>query len=218
MNASEFMYLEAPDRRLELRRGIVCEREFLGAAGGSATCQLLCAVHKTVQEDIGVVILAGGTGFLIQQNPDTVIAPNGAIFVHRDLSSCSEDEYLAIPPDIVIETWTPNGHAAEYPERASWWLRFGVKQVWELNAASALIVHQQRTEAQTLSIEDILDGSKALSKYTSPEMGCGIGVREDAWRSLRDGYVLLYPDFHTPFLGTCTKFTFLIRRVFSNAE
>ncbi len=107
MNASEFMFLDAPNCRLELRRGVICEREFLGAAGGSATCRLLCALTAPYLEDTSVTVLAGGTGFLIEQTPDTVIAPNGAVFVHRDLSSCPEDEYLTVPPDIVLETWTP---------------------------------------------------------------------------------------------------------------
>ena len=158
MDASEFMFLDAPNCRLELRRGVVCEREFLGAAGGSATCQLLCALTAPYLEDNIVTVLAGGTGFLIEQNPDTVIAPNGAVFIRRDLSSCPEDEYLTLPPDIVLETWTPTGQAEEYKERASLWLNFGVKRVWELNATKqTLSVHQRDTEVQVLRIEDTLN-------------------------------------------------------------
>lgn len=166
MNASEFMYLDAPNCRIELRRGIVCEREFLGAAGGSATCRLLCALAAPYLEDNSVTVLAGGTGFLIEQNPDTVISPNGAVFVHRDLSSCPEDEYLAVPSDMVLETWTPSGRAEEYQERASWWLNFGVKQVWELNAANhTLTVHEQNSVAQSFGLSDTLSCDDVLPNF-----------------------------------------------------
>ena len=169
MNASEFMFLDAPNCRVELRRGVVCERGFLGAAGGSATCQLLCALAAPYLEDDRVTVLAGGTGFLIEQNPDTVIAPNGAVFVHCDLSSCPEDEYLTVPPDIVLETWTPTGRAEEYRERASWWLNFGVKQVWELNATNrTLTIHTQNSVAQSVGLNDTLSGNDILPNLTLP--------------------------------------------------
>ena len=169
MNASEFMFLDAPNCRIKLRRGVVCEREFLGAAGGSATCRLLCALTAPYLEDNHVSVLAGGTGFLIEHNPDTVIAPNGAVFVHRDLSSCPEDEYFTLPPDIVLETWTPSGRAEEYRERVSWWLHFGVKQVWELNAAErTLNVHQLGVGVHVLHIEDTLIESEVLLALTLP--------------------------------------------------
>lgn len=167
MNASEFMYLDVPNCRLELRRSIVCEREFLGAVGGSATCRLLYALAAPYLEDTSVTVLAGGTGFLIEQNPDTVVAPNGAVFVRRDLSSCPEDEYLTVPPDIVIETWTPDGQAEEYQERAHLWLNFGVKQVWELNAANrTLTVYAQNSVPQSFGLSDTVSGNDVLPDFT----------------------------------------------------
>jgi hypothetical protein len=163
------MQIDVSHCRVELWRGVVHKRRFLDPASGSAVNRLLCEVGKFCIDDSSRVCLAGGTGFLIEQDPDTVIAPNGAIFVHSDLSSCSEDEYLTIASDIVLETWTPNGRAEECRERASWWLRFGVKQVWELNTGTSdLIVYQHNAEAQVLSIGGTLNGGTVLPGFTLP--------------------------------------------------
>ena len=90
-----------------------------------------------VQRELGETY-AAETGFLIQQNPDTVRAPDVA-FVSRDRLVEYPDDigYLPLAPDLVAEVVSPTDRISEVVTKAQVWLEAGVRVV--------LVIHPQTT-------------------------------------------------------------------------
>ncbi len=169
MNAQEFMRLPVTHGRIELWQGVVHERPFLDAASGCAINSLMVEAYCPRMHDRSIVGLAGGTGFQIGRDPDTVIAPNGAFYVNSRLGRVDENVYLTLAPDIVVEArlWDDADKAVD--TRVTWWLRFGVKQIWMLDAHShVLTIYEPGKEPVMSSIEDTFSGGDVLSGFTLP--------------------------------------------------
>ena len=169
MNAQEFMRLPVTHCRVELWRGVVHERPFLDAASGSAVSRLMAQAYCPHLYNDSVTALSGGTGFQIERDPDTVIAPNGAFYVGGRLGKVDEDVYLTLAPDIVVEACLPDMQEEELARRAGWWLRFGAKVVWVLDAdGQTLTACVVGKEAITFRIEDTFNGGDVLPGITIP--------------------------------------------------
>ena len=169
MNAAEFMRLNVTHCRIELWRGVVHERPFLDAASGSALCRLFVEVCRPDIQEGNLVGLTGGTGFQLEHDPDTVLAPNGAFFMNDGLHGADPDAYLTLAPDIIIEARLPDMQEEELAMRAGWWLHFGTRTVWIADAGGqTLTVCATGKEAIIFHIEDVFDCGDVLPGFTLP--------------------------------------------------
>ena len=79
--------------------------------------------------DLGLTF-AAETGFRLEHDPDTVLAPDFA-FISRDrISTLPDDGYVRLPPDLVVEVISPSQSDKEMRLKAELWISLGVKQVW----------------------------------------------------------------------------------------
>ncbi len=104
------------------------------------------------------------TGFLLAENPDTVLAPDFA-FVAKEKVVSVTTKYARVVPDLVLETRSPSDRKAGIEEKIAEWLSFGVLYALDLNPAKeTLVVHRPGhepvtlTKADTFTAEDILPG------------------------------------------------------------
>ncbi|MEZ6136563.1 MAG: Uma2 family endonuclease [Pirellulaceae bacterium] len=76
------------------------------------------------------VVFAAETGFLIQQEPDTVLAPDVAYLSRAKFETVeNEAQYLPMAPDSVAEVLSPSDRFARVESKAYAWLDAGTKLV-----------------------------------------------------------------------------------------
>ncbi|HMM41035.1 MAG TPA: Uma2 family endonuclease, partial [Thermomicrobiales bacterium] len=99
-------------------------------------------------------VVGGNAGFILQRNPDTLLAPDAA-FVRTDrLPPADERErFLAVVPDLVVEVVSPNDRARDIEEKVQIYLESGV--------IVALVVYPRLRQIRTYSC----DGSSRLYRH-----------------------------------------------------
>ena len=87
-------------------------------------------VQQVRQHNLGIVFGAE-TGFKLESNPDTVLAPDIA-FIRGDRIPPGDfsEKYWELPPDLVVEVASPSDSRREIEEKIQTYLETGVKSVW----------------------------------------------------------------------------------------
>ena len=83
------------------------------------------------------IVVSGDTGFKLESDPDTVLAPDGA-FIARERVGVISESFHAGPPDLAIEVSSPSDRRTKVERKTALWLSLGVKSVW-------LVEPRQRT-------------------------------------------------------------------------
>src|SRR5262245_48104136 len=111
--ADELLYLPDDGRLYVLIRGELVEAPYLGATGGNLTAMLSAHVTIWAEEHRAGQGYCAGTGFHIECNPDTVLAPDFAFVAQERLPACSTEGYLPFAPDLILETRSPGDTTRE---------------------------------------------------------------------------------------------------------
>jgi Uma2 family endonuclease len=99
------------------------------------TLALLLFTHVRAN-NLGIVV-SGDTGFKLESDPDTVLAPDGA-FIARERVGVISEGFFSGPPDLAIEVRSPSDRRTRVERKAALWLSLGAKSVW-------LVEPRQRT-------------------------------------------------------------------------
>src|SRR5512138_3381708 len=99
------------------------------AEHGAVTMNLSIHLGSYIKAHNLGVVFGAETGFKIESDPDTVLAPDIA-FIHRDRIRRVPREYMEIAPDLAVEVIFPNERKGKVEKKTSQWLSFGVKSVW----------------------------------------------------------------------------------------
>ena len=84
------------------------------------------------------VAFAGGTGFKLESDPDTVLAPDAAVILSKRVGRLSS-EYVAVPPELIVEVISASEPKSQIEWRSEQWLRFGVESVWLVKLGSRTV-------------------------------------------------------------------------------
>jgi Uma2 family endonuclease len=125
--------------------------------------------HYVMTHGLGVVFGAE-TGFVIERNPDTVLAPDLA-FVSQ-----SRIDAIGVPrkfwpgaPDLVVEVVSPSDTVYEVDEKAQAWLTAGSQLVWVVNAKrQSITIYRPGKNPQILFADDILSGEDVIAGFQIP--------------------------------------------------
>ena len=167
--AKDLECLSAQGYHYELIAGALHERNYLSGLQGSAAARLSLYAGKAIMDgDLGGTF-AAGTGFLVARNPDTILAPDFAFVAKDRLPSPLPNGYVAIVPNIVLETRSPNDTQKEVADKVARWLELGVKLVWEINPQTRILtVHRAGESPRALTEADTLDGGDVLPGLSVP--------------------------------------------------
>ena len=129
MTAEELANLPDDANHYELIKGELLTMSPPGDTHGAVTINLSILLGVYVKENNLGVLRAAETGFKLESNPDTVLAPDVAFFA-GDRARTPVAGYREGAPDLVVEVmsqWDSN-HKAQ--RKAALWVELGARSVW----------------------------------------------------------------------------------------
>ena len=170
LTADDLLRLDSEGVRGELIRGVLHETMPAGKRHGRIVTNLVFElVSFTRPRQLGVVV-ASGSGVLLERDPDTVRDPDiGFTSVERAPLDDDTPGYAEVPPDLVVEVVSPSDKPPEVNAKASMWLSFGVRLVWVVYPETRTVdVHREGRGVETLDEDDALDGLDVLPGFRCP--------------------------------------------------
>jgi Uma2 family endonuclease len=152
------------NRRYELFRGDLRMMSPAGGRHGRIANRLAWLLSNHVLANRLGVVLAAETGFLIETNPDTVLAPDVA-FVRSERYQSIENEvgFVPLAPDLVIEVLSPSDRYSRVESKVLAWLDAGCRLVLVVDPESETIQAMlSRQQVQIYRAAESIDCSVAV--------------------------------------------------------
>ena len=167
--AQDLERLSAEGYHYELVRGELRPMSPSGGPHGDATSRVSFYVNGIVYgDDLGLTFTAE-TGFFVERDPDTVLAPDFAYVAHDRLPDPLPQSYVPVVPDFAVETRSPNDTQREVAEKVEEWLAAGVRLVWVVEPKKRTITtHRLGRDARTFTVGETLDGEDVLPGLVVP--------------------------------------------------
>jgi Uma2 family endonuclease len=132
MTAEELIRLPDDSMCHELIKGELLTMPPPGDEHGAVTMNLTGPLFAHVKTNKLGVLRAAETGFKLESNPDTVLAPDIA-FIARDRVGPPVAGYRDGAPDLVVEVMSQWDTKPEVDRKTALWLELGAKCVWNVN-------------------------------------------------------------------------------------
>src|ERR1700741_3302624 len=129
MTAEELIRLPDDGLRHELIKGELLTMSPPGELHGAVAMNLSILLGQYVKSRKLGQLYAAETGFKLETDPDTVLAPDLA-FIHRDRVGALTQKYRAGAPDLVVEVLSPVDRRQKVEEKTARWLDLGALAVW----------------------------------------------------------------------------------------
>lgn len=157
--------MHLPDgHRYELVKGVLLTMPLSGAEHGLTTMKVSFILTTYVTANSLGFVFAAETGFKLERDPDTVLAPDFA-FIRKDRAVPRSVGYLEMAPDLAVEVISSNKSRRRAERKAAQWLTFGVQSVWlvscqdrTVEVISATGARKVFTESEELIDENVLSG------------------------------------------------------------
>jgi Uma2 family endonuclease len=151
----------------ELVRGELRPISPAGFDHGSVSMNLSGPLHQFVRSrKLGIVVTAE-TGFILARDPDTVRAPDAA-FVRQDRipESGRPSKFWIGPPDLAVETMSPDDTVFDVDEKVREWVAAGARLVWVINPRHQTVtIYRPDNTAKILGVTDTLDGMDVVPGF-----------------------------------------------------
>ncbi|MGH9883505.1 MAG: Uma2 family endonuclease, partial [Pyrinomonadaceae bacterium] len=160
VTADELLAMPDDGYRYELVKGELIRMSPTGHEHGIVAMRIAAPLHEHVKSHNLGAVYAAETGFVIEQNPDTVRAPDAA-FVRREriIQAGRVKSYWIGPPDLAVEVVSPGDTVNEVEDKVKEWLEAGVRMIWVVSPKlHTVTVYQSLTKIKTLTQEDQLEG------------------------------------------------------------
>ena len=166
--AEAFFRLPNDDTFQELIRGEVRTSPPPGSPHGRTSSEIHTVLAPFVKaQELGAMFIE--TGYRVERDPDTVLAPDLSFVRAARLPSLSDSSYSDLVPDLVVEVISPSESRPEVERRMREWLRLGARLGWAADPRRRTVaVYRQGAETQLLGPEDVLDGGEVLPGFQCP--------------------------------------------------
>jgi len=129
MTAEELIELPKGEHRYELVKGVLLTMSPSGSDHGRVTMNLSLLLANYIKANNLGIAFAAETGFKLEHNPDTVLAPDFA-FIRKQRSAQRSTGYLEMAPDLAVEVISSTKSRRKAERKTTQWLSFGVQSVW----------------------------------------------------------------------------------------
>ncbi len=163
MTAEELLRMPKDGYRYDLVRGALRKMAPVGHSGGFYELGIGASLFLFVEANGLDRAYGGNTGFLLERNPDYVLAPDAA-FVRQERVDAVGDAagYFPGAPDLAVEVISPIDRYAEVEAKVSEWLSVGVRMVIAVNPRDHTVSVHTPDSAETLTEADTLDGGDVV--------------------------------------------------------
>jgi Uma2 family endonuclease len=170
MTAEQFFRLPDEPCRRDLVEGEVWTMAAAGAEHGAIGARLIRRLGNYVEAHRLGETFSAETGFTLERNPDTVLAPDLAFVRAERLPETGiPSDFWELAPDLVVEIVSPNDRAGQVAKKVSKWLQAGVLLVWVVYPRKRyVVVHEPGAPPRTLGDGDTLDGGTVLPGFSCP--------------------------------------------------
>lgn len=167
MTATDLLTTSKDGQRYELLDGELRAMSPAGNQHGKIAMALGFRLAAFAQENGLGAVYAAETGFLIQQDPDTVRAPDVAFITQARLDEVGPvDGYWPGAPDIVAEVVSPNDRFSDTEQKALHWLQAGSKIVWVVDPAQTHVTEYRGvSEIRILGSDEKLIAPQLLPNW-----------------------------------------------------
>lgn len=152
-------------KRYELVDGLLRMMSPAGSEHGRIAAELLLQIGQYAKQHRLGRTYAAETGFLIQRDPDTVLAPDASFVSHDRLAGLTgERGYLPLAPDLIAEVVSPHDRTRDVAAKVRTWLAAGVGVVLVVDPELATVqVHRPGRRPDSFSeghvdLHDVLPG------------------------------------------------------------
>ncbi len=168
MTAEELLKLPQDNFRHELIKGELLTMSPPGAEHGAVIMNLAAPLAIYVKQRKLGIVFGAETGFTVERNPDTVIAPDIA-FLRRERITDLPKGYCEGAPDLAVEVNSPGDRRSKIARKVERWLQAGALAVWEVDPKTRTVsVHRRNLDAVVLSEDDLLDGDDIVPGFRVP--------------------------------------------------
>jgi Uma2 family endonuclease len=163
--ADELLGIPDDGYRYDLVRGELRKMSAAGFRHGAISLRFGALLMAFVESEEAGIVVGAETGFVLSENPDTVLAPDVA-FVHRSRipSEGLPDRFFPGPPDLAVEVVSPGDRPKAIAEKVAEYHEGGTRIVVIVDPKSrSVTVHRttgpERFEsASVVHLEDLLPG------------------------------------------------------------
>jgi len=156
MTADELIMLPRGEHRYELIKGELLTMSPTGEEHGVVTVNITILLGQYVRKHQLGTLYGAETGFKLESDPDTVLAPDLA-FIGRDRVGEVSKGYRSGAPDLVVEVLSPGDRKGKVERKTSQWLTLGALAVWLLNPQTRTVdVRLASGERKLFTKDDVL--------------------------------------------------------------
>lgn len=130
MTAEAFLHYPDDSRRCELIEGQVVEMAPGNVEHGAMSVSISSALYQWTRRHGRGLVASNDPGLVLARNPDTVRAPDVALFLTRLPEPEDRRRFTDVMPDLVVEVVSPSDRTADVLAKAGQWLTAGVTVVW----------------------------------------------------------------------------------------
>ncbi|MDQ6653018.1 MAG: Uma2 family endonuclease [Acidobacteriota bacterium] len=170
MTADELLAMPDDGFVYELIKGELIKMSPPGHEHGLVTMNLAGPLYDYAKKKGLGQVYAAETGFQIEQNPDTVRAPDVA-FVRRERieKAGSVQGYWIGAPDLAVEVLSPSDIVRRVEGKVAQWLKSGARTVWVVSPKMHTVtVYRSLIEIVVLTENDTLDGGDVVPGFQIP--------------------------------------------------
>jgi len=170
LTADDLLAMPDDGKYYELVRGELVEMPPPGFMHEFVVAQFIMLFGNFVRSrDLGIV--TGGPGIYIEQDPDTVRAPDCAFVSHGRIAGPLPDRgyVFGLIPDLVVEVVSPDYSVAEARVRAQMWLDAGARLALAAHIDTReIITYRDDGDVQRFGMGDDFNCEPALPGFTCP--------------------------------------------------
>jgi Uma2 family endonuclease len=165
LTADELIRRPEDGLRHELIKGELLTMSPPGEEHGIVTVNLTILLGQYVRAHNLGAMYAAETGFKVESDPDTVLAPDIA-FIRRERVGIVSRSYRSGAPDLVVEVSSPGDRKSKVEEKTSRWLALGALAVWLVNPQTRTVdVRFATGERSLFTEEDELTGDPIVPGF-----------------------------------------------------
>lgn len=141
-----------------------------GGRHGRLGVRFTVALHLFVEAHHSGVVYSADTGFVLQREPDTLLAPD-VTFIQKDRVPVGDDEigFPEVVPDLVVEILSPSNTSTMMTKKVNAYLAAGVSLIWVVDPVHSVItIHWPDGNSREIGMDGTLDGGHVLPGLSLP--------------------------------------------------